>query len=1072
MKHILKKFYLPSVALIVLLSACQDELPESVALAYADLPEEVDFNFHIRPILSDRCYSCHGPDEASRKAGLRLDVEETAFNKLESGKYALVKGKPHKSELVNRILHDDPDIVMPTPESNLSLTDEEKALLIKWIDQGAVWKEHWAFEVPTLPEIPELVDETVRINNPIDNFILTQLPQHLQQSPQADKERLIRRVALDLTGLPPTLEQVDAFLADDSSNAYEKVVDELLASEAYGERMTMDWMDLSRYADSHGMHADGYRMMWQWRDWVIDAFNENMPYDQFVTWQLAGDLLPDATTEQKLATAFNRNHPMTAEGGAIDEEFRLEYVFDRAETMSTAFMGLTLECARCHDHKFDPISQEEYFQTAAFFNNVKELGMTGDDGNFGPMLMLPDSSTKAKLAELQAQIVTEQTKLDQTEEELLAVREFVEQLPDDYEPIGLLGHYPLESFSGNKQKRWASHILDNNKTAYTRNEPKLVDGKKGKALKIDGNYDELFLEDVGIFEVHESYAGGAWINTSKRQASKTQSIMGTAGHKNNTWRGWEFYLDTLNRPSVRLIHSLPHNYTQVVGVDSVSVNEWTHLFFTYNGSGDAKGIQIYVNGKPMETFSPYNRLYKTIHPATDNTHLPTDRDVRVGRSYRSYTGEDGVFIGLLDDVRLYDRALTPEEVARLAEIAVEDDPTTIRRLYAQQTPDYQQQLQKLQQLQDDYWKTQSAIPEVMVMEEMPTTRPMYLYSRGEYNQPAYEVEIGTVASAGTFPEELPSNRLGLSKWLFSKKHPLTARVAVNRYWQQLFGRGIVKTPHDFGVQGALPTHPELLDWLAIQFQESGWDTKAILKTMVLSATYQQSSKTTPEQLQIDPENTHLARGASYRLSAEMIRDNALHASGLLVQKVGGKSVRPYQPEGLWIEKGNFSAKLLHYKETRGDSLYRRSLYTFVKRTSPHPVMTAFDAPSRDNCSVQRESTNTPLQALILLNDPQFVEAARVLAERIQREGGADVKERMIYAFRLSTGRRPSEREVELLEELLEKQMTHFEEAPKEALALLQVGDFERDKSLDLEETAAYAVVANTLLNHDEAYTKR
>jgi len=1059
---------------LLLFCACNIDLPEDIGIAYEQLPKTIDFNFHVQPILSDRCYSCHGPDEAARKAGLRFDLAETAFEALESGNgYPIVKGNINKSQLVQRILSTDPELVMPTPESNLTLSTEEKATLIKWIDQGAEWKDHWAFTAPTLPEIPQINDENSNINNPIDNFVLAQLPfQNLAQNPQADKERLIRRVALDLTGLSPSIAEIDDFLVDNSSNAYEKVVDRLLASDAYGERMAMDWMDLSRYADSHGMHADGYRMMWQWRDWVIDAFNDNMPYDQFVTWQLAGDLFPNATTEQKLATAFNRNHPMTGEGGAVDEEFRLEYVFDRSETMATAFMGLTLECARCHDHKFDPISQEEYFQTAAFFNNVKELGMTGDDGNFGPMLMLPDNATTTKLAALKSQIEEKQKEIQITEKEIIATKNFIEELPADYQPSGLVLHAPLDKMSKNKLERWASHIFDNNNQVFSRNEPKIVEGKVGNAIQIGGDYDELFLEKVGIFEAYEPYSGGAWINTSKRKANKTQVILGTAGDKNNAWRGWDFHLDTLNRLSVRLIHSLPHNYCKIITKDSIKINDWTHVFFTYNGSGNADGLALYINGKKAETFTPYNRLYKSIHPATPNTYLPTDRNVRVGRSYRAFTGEDGIFIGKLDEIRLYDRTLMPEEVAALAGIEITPTYENIQQIFVQKDKSYKSKQQEIRELQAEYWLLQSIVPEVMVMEEMPKIRPMFVYDRGEYSNPTYEVGTNTPKSVGVFPSNLPPNRLGLSKWLFDSKNPLTARVAVNRSWQQLFGRGIVKTPHDFGIQGALPTHPKLLDWLAIQYQESGWDTKALLKLIVMSATYQQSSKTSREALQIDPENVYLARGASYRLSAEMIRDNALNASGLLVRKIGGESVRPYQPEGLWIEKGNFSSKLLRYKETKGDSLYRRSLYTFVKRTSPHPAMTAFDAPNRDVCTVQRESTNTPLQALVLLNDPQFVEAAKVMAERMQKKGGETLEEKITFAFRLSTGRRPKTEEIKVLKTLYEKQQQYFAEQPEKAQELLAVGEYPIEDTLDPMQTAVYAVLASTMLNHDEAYTKR
>ncbi|MEL6941936.1 MAG: DUF1553 domain-containing protein, partial [Bacteroidota bacterium] len=762
--------------------------------------------------------------------------------------------------------------------------------------------------------------------------------------------------------------------------------------------------------------------------------------------------------------AFNRNHPMTAEGGIIDEEFRLEYVFDRAETMATAFMGLTLECARCHDHKFDPISQEEYFQMAAFFNNVKELGMTGDDGNYGPMLMLPDSITKVRLAELQAQIKSEQEALQSTEEELLATKNFIKELPEHYQPKGSILYAPLDKMSKNTLERWASHIFDGNNDVYSRNKPKIVEGKVGNAIQLEGDFDELFIDKVGGFEAYEPYSAGAWINTSKRDPDLTQVILGTAGDKNNAWRGWDFYLDTLNRLSVRLIHSLPHNYCHIATLDSIKTNEWTHLFFTYDGSSKADGFKLYINGKEAKTFTPYDRLYKTMSTG--------EKSIRLGRSYRAFTGDDGIFVGKIDEVRIYNRSLMPEEVAQIAQVDIANSSQNIQKIFAQQDHQYKNKSKQIKKLQTDYWSLISTVPEIMVMEEMSKARPMFVYGRGEYSNPTYEVSINTPKSVGAFSDNLPQNRLGLAQWLFDTKNPLTARVAVNRYWQQIFGKGIVKTPHDFGIQGALPTHPELLDWLAIQYQENGWDTKAILKLIVMSATYQQSSIANAEALQIDPENIYLSRSTSYRLSAEMIRDNALNASGLLVQKVGGVSVRPYQPEGLWIEKGNFSQKLLRYKETKGDSLYRRSLYTFVKRTSPHPAMTAFDAPNRDVCTVQRESTNTPLQALILLNDPQFVEAARVLAERMQKEGGESVEERITYAFRLSTGRHPKTEEITIMKTLLQKQQQHFATQTQQVQELLAVGEYPIDETLNPNETAAYAILASTMLNHDEAYTKR
>ncbi|UWX54260.1 DUF1553 domain-containing protein [Maribacter litopenaei] len=874
---------------------------------------------------------------------------------------------------------------------------------------------------------------------------------------------------MDLTGLPPSIEEIDDFLKDSSNEAYEKLVDRLLETDAYAERLALDWMDLSRYADSHGLHADGARLMWPWRDWVIDAFKTNMPYDQFVTWQLAGDLLPNSTKDQKLATAFNRNHPMTAEGGAIEEEFRLNYVFDRTETVSTAFMGLTVACAKCHDHKFDPISQEDYFQMSAFFNNVKELGMTGDDGNYGPMLSLPDKNTEVKLNDLQSKIGKKEKQLALTKNEMAQLEKFIKSLPDSFTETGKLDYYPLDKLS----KTNKGHVADQNKDATTREAPKVVQGIKGKAFLFNGEYDELYLHNIPNFEWMDSFSASLWINTAKRDSSKTRTIMGTSGDKNNFWRGWDFYPDGSNRLNARLIHSLPHNYIQVRTKDSIKTNEWNHVAFTYTGSSKAKDLNLFINGKEADSEIVFDNLYKSIKTIRSGDHSAYHAPVRVAKSYRGFTGENGIFLGKIDEIRLFTRSLSPIEIKRLASLQNETDNPPIDKTYwVQQSAEVQNLEKELKALRADWLTTMEPVMEVMVMEEMPTKRKAFLYDRGNYDQPTLEVDANTLSILPEFPEDLPKNRLGFSKWLFSKDHPLTARVTVNRYWQLLFGKGLVDTPTDFGVQGSLPSHPELLDWLAITFMESNWDVRALLKKMVMSHTYRQSSKVSEELWQKDPENLYPARSNTYRLPAELIRDNALAASGLLVETVGGKSVKPYQPADLRIEKTSFSHELMRYKESKGDSLYRKSLYTFVRRTQLHPAMIAFDAPSREVCTISRENTNTPLQALVLLNDKQFVEASRVLAERIQKEGGDTLENQITHAFRLTTSRKPKTAELQLLMELFNQQKSRFQKNPTEVTQLLSVGNKIADNSLDMTKTAALTIVANTLLNHDEAYTKR
>lgn len=1051
--------------------SCVPTLPEEIEIALNDLPEEVDFNFHVKPILSDRCYNCHGPDENTRQAGLRLDIEEEAFKKLASGEHAFVSGKSSSSESVDRILSDDPEILMPPPESNLTLTAREKALIIKWIDQGAEWKEHWAFTKPENPDVNSVEKVRWKTNNEIDFFVQQQLPKGFEPAPETNKERLLRRVRMDLTGLPPSIDEIDAFLKDESANAYEKVVDRLLQTDAYAERLAVDWMDISRYADSHGLHADGWRLMWPWRDWVINSFKENMPYDQFVTWQLAGDLLPNATKEQKLATAFNRNHPMTAEGGAIEEEFRLNYVWDRAETVGTALMGLTIACARCHDHKFDPISQKDYYQLTAFFNNVKELGMTGDDGNYGPMLALPDDKTDGKLKDLQTAIDEKERELSLTKKELADLNTYIAQLPPNVIKKGLAGHYPFD----NILKTGKNFIADNNSKVTASKAPEIIAGKKGNAFVFTGEYDEVYLKDAPNFELTDEFSVGLWMNTTKREAGKTQTLLGTSGVKNNFWRGWDFYLDSLNYLNVRLIHSLPHNYIHLKSKDSIKTKEWRHVAFTHNGSGRANGLALFIDGKKIQTTVPYDRLYKSIKTVSSSSHILENRPVLVSKSYRGFTGENGIFKGAIDDINIHRRALTSAEIALLAssEKKGKSSKTAIATEYwINQTPQVSVLQKELKNLRNEWLDLMMPVMEVMVMEEMPQARKAFAYDRGDYSQPTYEVEANTPEVLLAFSEEYPKNRLGLSKWIFSKENPLTARVTVNRYWQMLFGEGLVNTPQDFGVQGALPTHPQLIDWLAVSFMESGWNVKSLLKTMVMSHTYRQSSDASQEMREKDPKNRYLARGNSYRLPAEMIRDNALAASGLLVNQIGGKSVKPYQPGKLWIEKNSFSHILLNYKESEGDSLYRRGLYTFIRRTSPHPAMTAFDAPNREVSTIKRENTNTPLQSLVLMNDTQFVEASRVLAERMQKEGGDSLDEQIAYGFRLAVSRYPKNEEKEIFRELYFKQADRFKAKPTEAAELLSVGKRQLDNSLDTRKTAALTMVANIMLNHDETYMKR
>ena len=950
-------------------------------------------------------------------------------------------------------------------------------MILKWIEQGAEWKEHWSF-LPPQNKIPKSKDNT--LSHPIDMFVKNKLDQEgLDFSPKASKAILVRRLYFDLTGLPPSIEAVDEFINDNSEKAYENLVDRLLNTPAHAERMALDWMDLSRYADSHGLHADGIRTIWPWRDWVLKAFQENMPYDQFVTWQLAGDLIPEATQEQKLATAFNRNSPMTAEGGVIDEEWRLNYVFDRTETLSTAFMGLTVACAKCHDHKFDPISQKDYYQLTAFFNNIRELGMTGDDGEFGPLLPLTDEQTQSKLDQLNQSMSAIKKELAITSEELKQVYEYSDELikKTKAQP-NLLFHGKFEKISQISKSR---HSVDGKKDFYGRSDqtPEVVEGIKGNAFKFSKDHDQLYITNKLIpkMEWTEPFSLSLWLNTSKRKQESTQTLVANSGGKNDLWRGWECYLDDQNRVNIRLINVTPSNLIHVRTVDSIKTNQWQHLAVTLDGTGKTEGVQLFLNGEKIAQQGIINNLYKTMIPTKRDRKkgfVETDRSLIVGKSYEGSTGDYGLFMGKLDEFKFFKGVLTPFEVRSIhAENTNQKTETPweeVQQHLIEKNSEIVKIKKKLKNNREEYLKTYTPIEEIMVMREMDQARPTYLYNRGVYSEPLYTVEAKVPAALPAMDESLPKNRLGLSQWLFDPKNPLTARVAVNRYWQMIFGQGLVGTPNDFGVQGQLPSHPELLDWLAIRFRQN-WDVRALIKEMVLSKTYQQQSVSNELLDQKDPNNILLARANVSRLPAEIIRDNALKVSGLLNPKFGGESVMPYQPDGLWKEKNNFSTFLYEYEQSAGDDLYRRGLYTFIRRTSPPPNMMTFDATSREVCTVKRDVTSTPLQALVLLNDPQFFEASRVFAERMIKNKDR-LEDQIRFGFRLATSRYPKQEELEILVDLYNNQYDFFRKNRDKAYQIISVGEKPRDKNIYSVKTAAMTMVANTLLNHNETYTRR
>ena len=1058
--------------------SCQQSVEFSPEIE-TQLPEQISYNFHVKPILSDRCFACHGPDKAAIEAGLSLSDETLAFSELESGEHAIIAGKPHKSALVSRIFSDDSETQMPPPESNLTLTEYEKAVLTRWIEQGATYEPHWSLIKPEKPEVPG-VQQTDWPHNEVDQFILATLEQKdLKPTERATQEKLIRRVTFDLTGLPPTVQEVDDFLADTSPDAYDKLVDRLLQSPRYGERMASEWLDVARYADSHGYQDDGMRNMWPWRDWVIESFNENMPYNQFITWQLAGDMLPEATQEQKLASGFNRNHLQSQEGGIVSEEYRVEYVADRANTLGKAFLGLTVECARCHDHKYDPISQQEYYSLYAFFNSINETGQIPYMGEASPTVILTDEETDEKLAFLQEKIKEQEARVDTEQKE--SQKRFSQWLEKAQASAAArevtftheVGHYPLDNPVDNKFRNLANQKLPADMVVSQKDqEPEIVEGKFGKALRLVGDSYVDLGNQIGFFERNESFTISLWFKPLKD--SLEGPVFSKSGGLYNGNRGYDFTLRTDGTISASLNHTWPANSIEIRTLDKLPVNEWSHLVMAYDGSSQANGLIIYMNGKPMRREVVTDHLKRSILTyGKDKETWGSPANLRIGKRF-----EETLDGAVADEFRIFDRKLTAVEVAELygepdpilAFLESENRDELLDYYLQNYDRSYRESFSQLTRLRGEENEVLSALPEVMVMGELSEPRPSFVLDRGVYDAPTKQVYPTTPTSVLAFPDSLPKNRLGLAQWLIHDDNPLTARVAVNRYWQMLFGRGLVKTSDDFGNQGELPSHPELLDWLAIRFRESGWDVKAILRMIATSATYQQSSVATPDLREKDVENVWLARGPSYRMPVEMIRDNALLASGLLKDTIGGPSVKPYQPEGLWEALATRNAT--KYIPDTGDDLYRRGLYTIWKRSSPPPSMISFDASEKYLCTVKRQKTNTPLQALVLLNDPQYVEAARLLAERMVKEGGEDLDEQIRFGFRALTSREPDAQELALLERLYQEEKAAFEGEPASADSLLRVGEHTRDKSIPADKLAALTMVANTLVNYDEAVYKR
>ena len=1006
----------------------------------------VDFTRQIRPLLSDRCFRCHGPDASRRKAELRLDLREGAFKKLPAGWAIVQPGDPAKSELIRRITTEDIEDAMPPAESHLSLSEEEKALLTRWVAEGADYKPHWSF-APASTITPPSAPGSAPLN-PIDAFVRARLePEGLTPAPAAPPEVLIRRVAFDLTGLPPSLDEIDAFLADQSPGAFERMLDRYLASPAYGERMAMDWLDLARYADTYGYQNDFERDMSAYRDWVIAAFNRNLPYDQFLTWQLAGDLLPNATREQRIATAFNRLHRQTNEGGSVEEEFRTEYVVDRVNTFGTSMLGLTVECARCHDHRFDPITQRDYYGLFAFFNNIDESGLYSHftAATPSPSLLLWPAGKEdahqhltAKMAALEAQI---------REMSRAARQAFAAQRTRAIPPPAPISHLAFDRVDGDKTP---DTVLT--RSAELKDAPVPVDA----GLRFSGD-NSVVHPGVPIFARTDPFSLAVRLQPAELQDRAVVL------HQSRAWtdagsRGFELTLDR-GRPVFALVHFWPGNAVAVRAVKPLPLAAWSQLVITYDGSSRATGIRLYLNGAPLATEVIRDRLYKdiTYDPAAGDNVGEQPR-LTIGARFR----DSGFRNGLIDDLQIFSTELTAAEVTVMAGRRPSSG-AAFEHFFARNYEPRIAAAGELWRLRTAENALMAAVPEIMVMEEMRTPRPAHRLDRGAYDAPREIVARDTPASLPPFPRGQPRNRLGLARWLTGPDNPLAARVAVNRVWRMHFGRGIVATQEDFGSQGRLPTHPELLDYLAARFIESGWDVKALHRLIVSSATFQQSSHVPAGIAARDPDNQLLARGPKRRLAAESIRDSALAASGLLNRTIGGRSVKPYQPAGLWEQAGTGKT----YKQDTGANLYRRSLYTFWKRTSPPPSMVTFDAMSREVCTARRETTTTPLQSLVLLNDPQFVEAARRVAEHALRRFPSDGAARRRLVFRALIGRLPDEVEAGILARLFEEQRALFAVRAEDAARLLAVGDARADEALDRVDLAALTMVASAIMSFDE-----
>lgn len=1031
---------------------------------------KIEFNRDVLPILSQNCFACHGVDSASRKADLRLDRFEDATAPRKDGLAPIAPGKPEKSELVRRISTTDEDDLMPPPESHKILSAPQKEILKRWISSGAKYEAHWSLIAPTRSALPKVRDRRW-VKNPIDNFVLARLEKEgLKPAAEADRRTLARRVSLDLTGLPPAPEEVEAFVKDKSPKAYDKLVDHFLASPKWGEHRGRYWLDGARYGDSNGIHIDNYREMWSYRDWVINAFNRNQPFDQFTIEQLAGDLLPNHTLDQEIASGFNRCNITTSEGGAIDEEYYVLYARDRTEATSAVWLGLTTGCAVCHDHKFDKISQKEFYSLSSFFNNTTQKAMDGNVQNTPPIIVVPTGDDRAEWKAILPRVKEAEKKMEQRRESghedfakwlpTVSAESFMEKLPRD-KPLlrALLNENKKASFKINVRDETREIPLATNAVSQS--------GFVASKAYVTSSNTIPTISDAGDFEKDQKFSYGAWVYLAKGRDGSVFARMDDT----NGFRGWDLWLEG-GKPGTHIVSKWPDDALKVVANKAIDAKRWTHVFVTYDGSTKAAGVKIYIDGENQALSIQSDKLTNTTR-----TTVP----FKIGQ--RNTTAP--VETAGIQDIRIYDRVLEPAEIKSLSRdtrISFLLSTATEKRskknndeLYKTWQENFDPQFQEIRTSLADIEKESSAIKAratiAHVMHEKETAPEAFVLSRGEYDKRKDKVEPNTPAALPPMPKDFPRNRLGFAKWLLLPEHPLTARVTVNRFWQEIFGTGIVRTTGDLGVSGEMPSHQELLDWMAVEFRESGWDVKKFFKLMVTSAAYRQSAAVSPEKLFKDPSNRLISRGPRFRMDAEMVRDYALSASGLLVPKIGGPSVRPYQPDGVWEAVAMPGSNTRDYKRDSGDKLYRRSLYTFWKRSAPPASMEIFNAPSRETCSVRRERTDTPLQALVTLNDPQFVEAARNLAQRALKECGAREEARIDFMARRLLARPLRPEENKITARVLEELIQHYQATPKDAEELITFGESKADSALDKPTLAAYTMVANQLMNLDEVLNK-